>query len=148
VHARYATLAEAKKQDLRLEPAEAISHVEGDQRAISRILDNLVSNAIKFTPSGGTIELRAQQHGEHVQIEVLDTGPGLSPSDLERVFLFPQRLSAVATEGEDQHGLGLVNVHRLVTAMGGRISVENRLRQGARFVVELPSSCQKRAEAE
>lgn len=133
---RYRPLASAKDQNLTLSQPDLYT-IEGDQSAVERVIDNLLSNAIKYTPAGGTITLYTHQKGERVCIEVLDTGPGLSPADLERVFLYSQRLSAVPTHGEAQHGLGLVNVRRLVMAMGGRVYAENRLRCGARFVVEL-----------
>ena len=64
------------------------------------MLDNLISNAIKYTPASVTIEVYSHQEGDKVRVEILDTGPRLSPSDLERVFLYPQRLSAVPTHGE------------------------------------------------
>jgi len=136
---RYRPLASAKDQTLTLSQLNLYT-IEGDQSAVERVLDNLLSNAIKYTPAGGIIELCTHQKEERVCIEVLDTGPGLSPADLERVFLYSQRLSAVPTHGEAQHGLGLVNVRRLVTAMGGQVYAENRLRRGARFIVELLSA--------
>ena len=137
VYARYGPMATGKNQRFTCAPAPPGCVVQGDRKALQRILDNLVSNAIKYTPATGTIELRTQHRTEHIVLEVLDTGPGLSPADLQRVFLYPQRLSAVPTNGEEQHGLGLVSVRRLVTAMGGRVHAENRLREGARFVVHL-----------
>ena len=138
--ARYLPIASAKAQTLRLLCESSVQTIEGDRSAVDRVLDNLISNAIKYTPPGGTIDLRAHHQGERVCVEVLDTGPGLSPADLERVFFYPERLSAVPTSGEPQHGLGLVSVRQLMNAMGGRVYAENRLRGGARFVVELLAS--------
>ncbi|HCH63213.1 MAG TPA: hypothetical protein DFR83_10440 [Deltaproteobacteria bacterium] len=133
-------LAAAKAHVLRLDVDAEDPCVEGDANALARVLDNLLSNAIKYTPPGGAIDLKASRQGAHVTVEVLDTGPGLSPDDLERVFLFPQPLSAQPTNGECQHGLGLVNVRRLVKKMGGRVLAENRPQGGARFGVELRAS--------
>lgn len=140
VEARYQPIAAAKDQVLHLKCEHGIGNVEGDRIAIERVLDNFLSNAIKYTPPGGCIDLCAQKQGTRIILEVLDTGPGLSPSDLERVFFYTQSLSAVPTRGESQHGLGLVSVRRLVVAMGGRVYAENRLRGGARFVAELVAS--------
>lgn len=138
---RYAPVAAAKAQTLHFDASSDASpdgiYFEGDHQAMARVIDNLLSNALKYTPAGGHVELRAHHRAPHVLLEVLDTGPGLSRSDLERVFFCPQRLSARPTQGESQHGIGLVSVRQMVTAMGGRVFVENRLRGGARFVVEL-----------
>ena len=134
---RYAPLAIEKQQKLKLGSLPDDARVSGDAKAFARIMDNLLSNAIKYTPRAGDIEVKVHREPPRMVLEVLDTGPGLSPDDLERVFIYPQILSATPTEGESQHGLGLVGVRRLVNAMGGRVHVENRLRSGARFVVEL-----------
>ncbi len=136
-HDRYEPLAAAKGQTLVLALPPQDGWVDGDENGIARVLDNLLSNAIKYSPPGGAIELRQLWQGDQAIIEVLDTGPGLSPADLERVFLQPQRLSATPTAGEDSHGIGLVSVRRLVAGMGGHVSAENRLRGGARFSVTL-----------
>ena len=122
--------------------SDSVQAPRSNIKCIERVVDNLVSNAIKYTPIGGEIQIKAQRQGAIVTFEVLDTGPGLSQHDLEHIFLFPQRLSASPTRGEEQHGLGLVSVRRLVTAMGGRVYAENRLSCGARFVVELVASNQ------
>lgn len=142
-HRRHLPLTKAKDQHLHLDVSEDVQRVDGDASVLSRVLDNLLSNAIKYTPAGGEIEIKAHQQDGVVTIEVLDTGPGLSQTDLERVFLFPQPLSAQPTQGESQHGLGLVTVRRMVKKMGGRVIAENRLKEGARFALELNASMER-----
>lgn len=104
-----------------------------------QILDNLVSNAIKYSPPGSRVELflKTDASGE-VAIEVIDEGPGLSESDQAKLFQKFSRLTPKPTGGESSNGLGLWIVHRMARAMGGDISCRSQLGQGSVFSLRLP----------
>ncbi|GIW87415.1 MAG: hypothetical protein KatS3mg108_1739 [Isosphaeraceae bacterium] len=112
--------------------------VLADAEAIRQILDNLIDNAIKYTPEGGRVQLKASATADRVQIEVADTGIGIPREELPRIF---ERFYRVA-KGRDRSmggtGLGLSIVRHMVQALGGRISVESRVNAGSVFRVDLP----------
>lgn len=113
--------------------------VEGDSYALTTIVDNLVSNAIKFSPVKTRIYIRLFEQDEMVACEVQDEGQGLTTDDMEKLFQKFARLSARPTANEFSTGLGLSIVKQLVEAMNGVISVESKGRdQGACFRVEFP----------
>lgn len=109
-----------------------------DRSDLSRILENLLSNALKFSPNGKRVWLRAEGTATHVRISVEDQGPGISPEDQLKLFKKFQRLSARPTGGESSTGLGLAITMTLVRNLGGEVQVESRLGQGSRFTVVLP----------
>jgi signal transduction histidine kinase len=103
-------------------------------------IDNLVSNAVKYSPLGGTIELLVAQEPGSIVVEVRDQGAGLSPEDISRLFGRFQRLSAKPTAGETSTGLGLSIVKRIVDLHGGRITVDSSgPGKGATFKLALPT---------
>ena len=108
-----------------------------DLPRLGRVLQNLISNALRYTPAGGMILLRAELRGEQVRVEVADTGSGISREDLPRVFERSFRGEAPLARPEDDvspgAGLGLAIAQGLVEAHGGRIEVESRPGEGARF---------------
>lgn len=101
-----------------------------------RVLQNLLHNAIKFTPAGGRIELGAAAQGEDVLFSVRDTGIGIAPDQLERVFERFHKLDR--TRGEEGAGLGLAIARHIVRGHGGRIWVESEPGKGATFFFTLP----------
>lgn len=110
-----------------------------DVDRIREAIDNLVSNAIKYTPIGGKIELSVTCEGDDIVVSVADNGPGLSPEDLDRLFGRFQRLSAKPTGGETSTGLGLSIVKRIVDIHGGRVTVDSPgPGSGATFAIILP----------
>jgi signal transduction histidine kinase len=113
-----------------------------DAHALGRVLDNLGSNAIKFSPRGGTVRVRVQagRNGHGPAIAVSDTGPGIGEEERPRLFRKFARLRARPTEGESSSGLGLYIVKRLVDAMGGSIAVSGAAGEGATFTVTLQPS--------
>lgn len=129
----------ASKKGIRLE-VEASSGLlaRADPGALDQVLVNLVDNAVKFTPPGGSVLVRAVRVADTVRIDVLDTGPGLTDDDLTRVFGKFARLSATPTGDESSHGLGLYVVRQLTERMGGRVEAARRSSGGARFGVTLP----------
>lgn len=111
----------------------------GDDAAIRQIFDNLISNAVKYSPSGREVRITLHGRTDAVRVVVEDDGPGFSTEDMARLYRKFSRLSAQPTAGEPSTGLGLSIVHKLVDTMGGRISCESEKGKGARFVVELPT---------
>jgi signal transduction histidine kinase len=111
--------------------------VSGDERRIRQILFNLLSNAVKFTPAGGRIDVSARLVDEEIQLAVADTGPGIPPEDIDRIFEEFQQTDAGAKQ-RDGTGLGLALSKRLVELHGGRIWAESEVGVGSRFVFTLP----------
>jgi signal transduction histidine kinase/CheY-like chemotaxis protein len=110
-----------------------------DSDRIRDAIDNLVSNAIKYSPIGGAIDLLVAREGDGILVQVRDQGAGLSPEDISRLFGRFQRLSAKPTAGETSTGLGLSIVKRIVDLHGGRITVESAgPGKGATFKMTLP----------
>ncbi|MFC1551600.1 ATP-binding protein [Candidatus Latescibacterota bacterium] len=109
-----------------------------DQKKISQVLDNLISNAIKFSPHDLNIYLITKIVNNRVKVSVRDEGPGISKEDQPKLFGTFQRLTAQPTDGEKSTGLGLSIVKKIVEAHGGTVSVESVLGEGATFMFELP----------
>jgi signal transduction histidine kinase len=111
--------------------------ISGDERRIRQILFNLLSNAVKFTPAGGRVDVSAARVDGEIQLAVADTGPGIAPEDLDRIFEEFQQTDVGAKHHEGT-GLGLALSKRLVELHGGRIWVESEVGGGSRFVFTLP----------
>jgi len=113
-----------------------------DQMRMAQAMDNLVNNAIKYSPFGGTVQvelgLRIVEGQDRVHVEVRDQGPGLTPEDLVQAFGPFQRLSAQPTGGEYSTGLGLSIVKQMVELHDGWVWIESEPDQGAAFMVEIP----------
>jgi len=109
-----------------------LSFVRADRRAVRSILDNLLSNAVRYTPQGGEILLAAEEIKDFVQFSVRDTGRGIEAERLSTIF---DRFNAFSDSGT---GLGLALVRRLVESLGGQIAVESRLGNGTTFRFTLP----------
>jgi two-component system sensor histidine kinase BaeS len=103
---------------------------------VARVLQNLLANAVRHTPADGTVTIEAGRHGDLLHLSVEDTGEGMAPEDLSRVFEPFFRVDP-ARSGPGA-GLGLALAKRIVEALGGRISAESRPQAGSRFHVELP----------
>ena len=132
-------VAADKHIELTLELGD-LGELEADPARLAQVLDNLVSNAVKFTPEGGHVAVRTVRHGDSVILEVADDGMGMSQQEVQHVFRRFFRARA-ATEGAIQGtGLGLAIVQAIVSAHGGAISVESALGRGTTFRVELPLS--------
>jgi len=103
--------------------SETHATVRADVRRLLLIFGNLVDNALRYTPAGGEVQLRAQRAGDTVQVEVQDQGPGLSESDLTRVF---EPFYRAAGDQSGGSGLGLATVDNLVKELGGHVRLCNR----------------------
>jgi two-component system sensor histidine kinase/response regulator len=111
--------------------------VQADPNALSRVLDNLVSNAVKFSPPGKQISVAVRPAANYVEFHVQDQGGGFTPDDKERMFRRYGQLSARPTGGESSAGLGLSIVKKLTEAMCGEVACESTAGCGARFSIRL-----------
>ncbi len=138
---RQATRAEAKSMAMiEVPPKTATKDVAAyaDDDAVGAILDNLVDNAIKYTPSGGKITVRWAATDRHVQIEVEDSGIGIAEADLGRVFERFYRADRARNRAAGGTGLGLAIVKHLVQSLHGQVNVSSVLGKGTTFKVTLP----------
>jgi signal transduction histidine kinase len=104
-------------------------------------IDNLISNAIKYSPIGGKIAVVVSHEQSNTVIRIADEGAGLSPEDLGRLFGRFQRLSAKPTAGESSTGLGLSIVKRIIDMHGGKVTADSDgPGRGATFTVVLPAT--------
>ncbi len=131
-------LAARKEQTIAVSaPPDHMAMCDSDR--MREAIDNLVSNAVKYSPIGGAIDIMVTQETGKILVQVKDQGAGLSPEDISRLFGRFQRLSAKPTAGESSTGLGLSIVKRIVDLHGGRIAVESAGHgQGATFKMQLP----------
>ncbi len=136
--------------ELRVEPSGALPAIRADAQRLAQILGNLLENALRYTPKGGRVTLRAQlspvietSHpapARLVLLEVADTGPGIASADLPQIFERFYRSDRARTRETGGSGLGLAIVQRLVEAQGGQVSVTSALGQGTTFYVALPTA--------
>ena len=103
-----------------------------------RAVTNLLSNALKFTPSGGTVTVRVADNGKEAVVSVSDTGPGMTEEDLHTIFHAYAQADVDAALKMKSTGLGLVITRDIVQAMRGRIWAESQLGHGAAFFIALP----------
>jgi len=113
--------------------------VSGDPTKLRQVLTNLLSNALKFTPAGGSIHIKARpSKGDNVLFEVKDSGIGIAPEQQQRVFQAFTQADASTTRKYGGTGLGLAISARLVDLMGGKLQLESAVGKGSRFYFELP----------
>jgi signal transduction histidine kinase len=112
--------------------------IDGDESRIRQVLFNLLDNAIKHTPEKGRIRLNYEIQGEDVVVHFADTGPGIPPSELSKIFDPFHRVDST-NNGARGAGLGLSLVKWLVEAHGGTVSVESELGRGTKFSLRFPS---------
>ncbi len=130
--------AEARGQLLRMNLQPGIPHVNMDVDMIRRVLINLLENAVKYTRSGDWIAVSAKRIGDHLQVVVQDSGPGISANDRERIF---QKFTRLQRDGRSKGlGLGLAFCRLAVEAHGGKIWVESEEGRGSTFTFTLPIS--------
>ena len=117
--------------------------IRADRDKISRVLINLVQNGIKFTPSGGRVEVATSDEGAWVKLAVSDSGAGIPPSELERIFDKFHQVRRPRGPGGPGTGLGLPISRQLVEMHGGRLTVESAQGKGSTFTVVLPMSAER-----
>jgi signal transduction histidine kinase len=139
-HTSFSGQAEAAGIDLRVEIGDDLSTIMGDVGRLDQVLSNLIANAIRHTPAGGSITLKAEPIKDGIRIRVRDTGEGIPTDDLPHIFdrFWKGDQSRTRVSGVGS-GLGLAIARQLVNAHGGTIRVESEVGQGTTFTVDLPS---------
>jgi hypothetical protein len=119
---------------------DGLPAVEVDARRLDQVLNNLLSNALKFTGEGGSVQVRAQHDRRNgILVQVQDTGVGISPDELASLFQKYQQSTSGKTSEHKGTGLGLVVSKMIVEAHGGKIWVESEEGKGTTFVFTLPA---------
>jgi len=134
----YQTMASNKNLQFLCEQAGP-AFVRGDRIALAAVLDNLFSNAVKYSPAGKQISVRVETEPGYVLCTVADEGPGLSTEDQARLFQKGVRLSSTPTGGETSTGFGLFIAKRLIERMGGNMWCDTAPGQGCKFSFRLPA---------
>ncbi|HEY8842614.1 MAG TPA: HAMP domain-containing sensor histidine kinase [Gaiellaceae bacterium] len=140
--ARFLPIARAQSVELGVDVRHA--PVEADERLLGMILDNLLSNAIRYTPAGGRIDLRVHRRGHELVVAVRDTGVGIAPEHQRRVFDRLYRVAEARDRASGGTGLGLAIAQRAARALGGRLELESELGRGSEFRLVLPDSGRRR----
>lgn len=135
---RYQHQAEQIQVSLKLETPKDLPVVSVDEARMMQVLDNLLSNALRFTPTGGQISLSASKNQGTVQIVVTDTGSGIPTEDLPNIFTRFYRADQTRSGDSGESGLGLSIAKALVTAHGGEIRAESEPGEGTRVTISLP----------
>ncbi|MCK8826520.1 cell wall metabolism sensor histidine kinase WalK [Natroniella acetigena] len=130
--------AEEKEIDLKLSLPFEAPIIKGKQDQVSRLIINLLDNAIKYTPQGGKVKTVLYLEKDEIIIEVEDNGIGIPEQDLERIFERFYRVDKARTRKQGGTGLGLSIVKHIVRQYNGEIDVESKLEQGTKFIVSLP----------
>ena len=115
---------------------DAIAYIDKDM--INTCLRNILSNAIKFTPEGGSIELLSDDENEFAIIRIKDNGVGISRDNIEKLFKIDEQYSTPGTNSESGTGLGLLIVNEFINRNSGRIEVESKVGSGSEFILYLP----------
>jgi PAS domain S-box-containing protein len=134
----YTERAKAKDITLHFEASEAEYLVFFDQSALHQVLDNLISNAVKYSHRGKNVFIRLSKNDKVVRCEIQDEGPGLSSEEQDKLFGKFTRLSPKPTGGENSTGLGLFIVKKLLETMKGKVWCESEDGKGATFIITLP----------
>lgn len=132
--------------------SEGLPHVSGDERLLRRSLEEVLDNAVKFSPQGGTIRLEARGAGARkgerrqsfVEVTVSDEGIGIPPEDLPKIFSDFHQLDGSETRSYGGLGLGLAFVQRILEAHNGSVSVESTLDEGTRLTISVPAAMRSR----
>jgi signal transduction histidine kinase len=140
VAARFSPRAESQSQRIELAPFPELPSVPADAQRIEQILGNLVDNALRHTPDGGTIRMSAKSEAGNVVLTVEDSGPGIPADQLDLIFERFHRLDPGRARSEGGTGLGLAIARKLAEAHGGSLRAQNRPEGGARFILKLPVS--------
>jgi signal transduction histidine kinase len=125
--------------------ADSVPLVSGDGARLAQLTDNLVGNAIKFTPPGGRVEVRVEREDRHVRLAVADSGIGISEADQDRIFDAFYRAADVTQQPIPGTGLGLAISKAIVEGHAGSIEVSSTEGHGTTFTVRLPVAAEKLA---
>jgi signal transduction histidine kinase len=137
--------ARARAVEVAFEGAGDVAVVTGDERLLGQLLDNLISNAVKFTPAGGTVTVTVEADAATVRVSVSDTGVGIPPGEL--ASLFDRFFRASTADTVAGTGLGLSIAKSIAEAHGGTITVDSTLGVGTTFAIELPLDTRRASPA-
>lgn len=130
---------QARKKYIDFSVAEIDAIIDTDPDALTRVLENLVSNAIKFSPPNRPVHLKAERSNGQIKFSITDHGPGIPPEEIPKLFNKFQKLTNRPTGGEGSTGLGLSIARELTLLLGGEIDVQSTMGQGTTFTVTLPN---------
>jgi signal transduction histidine kinase len=135
---RFAELARKKDIAIVREFEPEVPAIAGDAGYVSEVFENLMSNAVKYSPLGKRVTVRLSRQGAHVRTEFIDEGQGISQKDMKNLFGKYHKLTARPTAGEDSTGLGLSIVKKYTQALHGQVWCESQEGKGSNFIVDLP----------
>ncbi len=116
---------------------QRLGMIGGDERKVKQVLLNLLSNALKFTPEGGRIDVAARLHDDQAEVSVADTGIGIAPTDQDTVFEEFRQVGTADKKAEGT-GLGLALARKFIELHGGKIWVQSEVGRGSTFTFTLP----------
>jgi signal transduction histidine kinase len=134
----YQYQAQKKNIKLDLDIASHLPKLEIDPGRMTQVLTNILDNATRHTPEGGTITLSAKKTGNAVELAIQDSGPGLPPQETERIFERFYRADASRQRGDGGSGLGLAIAKSIVQAHNGQLSAESEPGKGLKITISLP----------
>jgi len=140
VAVKFRPVAERQNVALRVEAMDDLPPAWGDAARLTQALVNLVDNALKYTPAGGTVTLSGSAAGDLLAVTVADTGIGIAPEDLPRIFERFYRADRSRSRALGGTGLGLSIVKHIVTSHGGRVEVQSVEGRGSQFTLRIPKA--------
>jgi signal transduction histidine kinase len=138
VEPTYLTRSQAKNISFQLQVPDQPLIVQLDEEKIEWVIDQLLDNAIKFTPPGGSVQIIAQETNGLVNVSVADSGIGIPPDKISEIFQLFHQLDGSNTRRYQGTGLGLAFVYRILDAHGSQILVDSNLKNGTKFYFSLP----------
>src|SRR5258706_613529 len=139
--------AAQKQIEIRIDGPKDVIFVNADPLRLEQVVWNLLNNAVKFTPVGGTVTIRLGSEQGRARIVVEDTGPGVEPQFLPHVFEMFRQADGSSSRPHGGMGIGLALVKQLIELHGGSVAVASTLGEGARFTIELPATAEKDGSA-
>ncbi len=136
---------QSHNQDIMLvtEVPDTIGNIDADKRMIQQVVYNLVSNAVRFTPGGGQVGIKAHRMSNAVQVTVSDTGIGIAPEDIDKLFQPFKTVQTPVSKKYEGKGLGLYFCKRFIAQHGGKIWVESQVGKGSKFHFTIPTNIEK-----
>jgi signal transduction histidine kinase len=122
---------------MKVESEESLPKIKCDPELIERVFTNLIGNALKFTPENGSVTVKLKELPESIECSVVDTGEGIPPEYVEKIF---DKFQQVAGQRRGGTGLGLTICRHLVEAHRGRVWAESKLGEGSRFIFIIPKN--------
>ena len=133
-------LARDKSIKIEFDIPEGLSKVMADENRLSQVFLNLLDNAVKYTPEGGSVKISVFPQGKYLQVDITDTGVGIPEIDVPRIFERFYRVDKARSRQLGGTGLGLSIVKHIVQAHGGQVWVESEVGRGSTFSFTIPSA--------